>query len=127
MAIEPAGAATGEIGVGGGNDLASQWARVKARMAVELGDATFNSWVKPVDMIGLGDGKVVLSAPTRFIRSWVASHQSERLLMLWREEDTSIERVEVMVRNDVRAPTEHTSPGEERQGTTGRPAPVPRV
>ncbi|MDF1627610.1 MAG: chromosomal replication initiator protein DnaA [Parvibaculaceae bacterium] len=127
MAIEPAGAATGEIGVGGGNDLASQWARVKARMAVELGDATFNSWVKPVDMIGLGDGKVVLSAPTRFIRSWVASHQSERLLMLWREEDTSIERVEVMVRNDVRAPTEHTSPGEERQGTTGRPAPVPQA
>ena len=66
----------GEIDVGGGNDRASQWARVKARMAVELGDATFNSWVKPVDMIGLGDGKVVLSAPTRFIRSWVASHLS---------------------------------------------------
>lgn len=110
----------GEIDVGGGNDLASQWARVKARMAVELGDATFNSWVKPVDMIGLGDGKVVLSAPTRFIRSWVASHQTERLLMLWREEDPSIQRVEIMVRNDVRAPSESVLPGEDRAPATPR-------
>ncbi|MEQ9518253.1 MAG: chromosomal replication initiator protein DnaA [Parvibaculum sp.] len=113
--------ATGELNVGGGNDLASQWARVKARMAVELGDATFNSWVRPVDMIGLGDGKVVLSAPTRFIRSWVASHQTERLLILWRDEDPTIERVEVMVRSDVRAPSDHGLPGEERHLNSSSP------
>lgn len=109
-----AGTDAGDDPLSGGNDLSSQWARVKARMAVELGDATYNSWLKPVDFIGIGDGQVMLAAPTRFIRSWVVAHQSERLLLLWQEEDRSIERLEILVRSDARATgAEQALPGEE--------------
>ncbi len=103
-----------EDSVMGGEDLSSQWARVKARMSVELGEATYNSWVKPLELIGIGDGQVMVSAPTRFIRSWVVAHQSERLLLLWQDEDPSIERVEVLVSADTRATgMEAPLPGDE--------------
>ena len=95
---------TGGNPVSGSDDLSAQWARVQARMSIELGDATFNSWLKPVDFIGIGDGQVVLAAPTRFIRSWIMAHQGERLLLLWQEEDRNVERLEILVRADTRAP-----------------------
>jgi len=97
-----------------GEDLSSQWARVKARMSVELGEATYNSWVKPLELIGIGDGQVMVAAPTRFIRSWVVAHQSDRLLLLWQDEDPSVERVEVLVSADTRATgMEAPLPGDE--------------
>lgn len=88
--------------VSGNDDLGTQWTRVKARMLVELGEATYNSWLKPVDLIGIGDGRVMLAAPTRFIRSWVVAHQAERLLLLWQEEDPKVERLEILVSTDSR-------------------------
>lgn len=94
---------TGGNPVSGSDDLSAQWARVQARMSIELGDATFTSWLKPVDFIGIGDGQVVLAAPTRFIRSWILAHQGERLLLLWQEEDRNVERLEILVRDDTRA------------------------
>ena len=99
------------------NDLAAQWARVQARMAVELGDATFNSWLKPVDLIGIGDGQVMLAAPTKFIRSWIMAHQGERLLMLWQEEDSAVERLEILVRSSADAGTAGNESGPRRTET----------
>lgn len=105
---------SGEDAPMSGDDLASQWARVKTRMSVELGDATFSSWVKPLDLIGIGDGQVMISAPTRFIRSWVLAHQSDRLLVLWQEEDETVARVEILVNADTRATgAEMPLPGDE--------------
>ncbi|HBM87101.1 MAG TPA: hypothetical protein DD437_01020, partial [Rhodobiaceae bacterium] len=110
----------------GGEDLSSQWARVKARMSVELGEATYNSWVKPLELIGIGDGQVMVAAPTRFIRSWVVAHQSDRLLLLWQDEDPSVERVEVLVSADTRATgMEAPLPGDETAGIVSQKPQAP--
>ncbi|HEY4343687.1 MAG TPA: chromosomal replication initiator protein DnaA [Parvibaculum sp.] len=77
--------------------LNAQWRRVRARLYAELGEATFNSWFKQIELIGVSAGRVTLAVPTRFIRNWLQSHYVERLMTLWSEEDASIDRVEVLV------------------------------
>lgn len=84
--------------------LSAQWRRVRARLLAELGEATFNSWFKQIELIGLGDGRVILAVPTRFIRNWLQSHYVERLTTLWGDEDASLNRVEILVQA-------HASPG----------------
>ena len=84
--------------------LSAQWRRVRARLLAELGEATFNSWFKQIQLIGLGDGRVILAVPTRFIRNWLQSHYVERLTTLWNDEDASLNRVEILVQA-------HASPG----------------
>jgi chromosomal replication initiator protein len=81
--------------------LGAQWRRVRARLLAELGEATFNSWFKQISLIGLGDGRVILAVPTRFIRNWLQSHYIERLAELWTEEDPLINRVEILVQAQV--------------------------
>ncbi len=78
--------------------LNEQWRRVRARLHAELGEATFNSWFKQIELIGVGDGRVMLAVPTRFIRNWLLSHYAERLSTLWGEEDPALSRIEVLVR-----------------------------
>lgn len=81
--------------------LAAQWRRVRARLLAELGEATFNSWFKQIELIGLGDGRVILAVPTRFIRNWLQSHYAERMATLWSEEDPNLTRVEILVQAHV--------------------------
>lgn len=78
--------------------LAERWRRVRARLLAELGEATFNSWFRQIELIGVGDGRVMLAVPTRFIRNWLISHYEERLSALWREEDPALTHVEILVR-----------------------------
>jgi chromosomal replication initiator protein len=81
--------------------LVAQWRRVRARLLAELGEATFNSWFKQIELIGLGDGRVILAVPTRFIRNWLQSHYAERMATLWSEEDPQLTRVEILVQAHV--------------------------
>lgn len=102
--------------------LEDQWRRVRARLLAELGEATFASWVKPIDLIGVGDGRVVLAVPTKFFRDYIQSHFAERLATLWREEDNSFQRIDVMVSTEAVRPVERQSerPGER----SAHPSPV---
>jgi chromosomal replication initiator protein len=71
-----------------------------------LGDTTFNSWLKALVLISVEGDKVVLGSPTRFLRDWVVSHYADRLRQAWAQEDSTIAKVDVVVRSDVlRQPT----------------------
>lgn len=97
-------------------DLATQWARIRSRLRAEVGEATYASWFKQIDLIGIGDGHVMLAVPTRFIRSWIASHFADRLLALWQSEDPAIVKVDVLVR--VNSGQEETSQNEAAPAPT---------
>ncbi|WP_339639554.1 chromosomal replication initiator protein DnaA [uncultured Parvibaculum sp.] len=84
--------------------LADQWRRVRSRLQAELGEATFNSWFKQVELVGVDDGRVALAVPTRFIRNWIASHYADRLGELWADEDSGYARVDIAVSADAAAP-----------------------
>ncbi len=81
---------------------AEQWQRVKARLKTELGEDVFSSWFGRVDFEEADVSSVYLSVPTRFLKSWIASHYSERLLALWNNERKGIARIELIVRGAMR-------------------------
>jgi chromosomal replication initiator protein len=82
----------------------SQWARVKRRLRVEVGEDIFSSWFARMDLEAVeGDG-VRLSVPTRFLKSWILAHYAERVLTCWQAEDPTIQRIDLGVRSAVLRP-----------------------
>jgi chromosomal replication initiator protein len=75
-----------------------KWDRVRTRLRSEFGDATFNSWLKPLQLDGASEGRLTISVPTRFMRDWVISNYADRIQALWRGEDSGVQSVEILVR-----------------------------
>ncbi len=92
-----------EAADGGEKQLAMQWHRVRSRLRAELGDATFNSWFKVLNVDGMQRGRVILSVPTQFICSWIEAHYTARILDYWKLEDTTVRQIEVKVQEGGRA------------------------
>ncbi len=76
-----------------------RWRRVKERLRSELGDDVFTSWFGRMELETAADGVLRLSVPTRFLRNWIQSHYSERVLGRWQEEEPAITRLELSVRS----------------------------
>ncbi|MDD3445275.1 MAG: chromosomal replication initiator protein DnaA [Zavarzinia sp.] len=74
------------------------WTAVKKRLRLELGDNTFQSWIRPLSLVEprLPD-TVVLAVPTTFMRDYVRSHFADRLTALWRTEAPDVAMVEFQV------------------------------
>jgi chromosomal replication initiator protein len=77
--------------------LTAQWARVRARLRAEVGEATFRSLLKPLTLEDMKDGSVFISVPTRFMRDWVDTQYGERLLELWSKENPNITSVNIAI------------------------------
>jgi chromosomal replication initiator protein len=90
------------------NDMTStdqeRWQRVKNRLRSELGDDVFSSWFARMELDAVDKGAVRLSVPTRFLRNWIQSHYSEKVLSNWQAEDPSITRLELSVRSATMRP-----------------------
>ncbi len=98
------------------------WSWVRDRLREEFGEATFNNWLGPLDIESLEDGAVVLSAPTRFLRDWVAPRYGDRIRALWRRRDGSVQTVEILVKTGApRAARQPVTPSEASPGTTQGP------
>src|SRR5215813_9109814 len=77
--------------------LNAQWARVRGRLRAEFGEATFRSWLKPLNLAGKRGADLRVSVPSRFMRDWVATHYADRLKALWSSENPEVRTVEVIV------------------------------
>jgi chromosomal replication initiator protein len=86
------------------------WDRVKRRLRAELGEDVFGSWFARVDFEGASAGVVRLSVPTVFLKGWIKSHYGERLLALWRQEDETVRRVDVIRRTALRIVADEPAP-----------------
>ncbi len=86
---------------GQGDDvLKAQWETVSDRLRAEIGEAAFQSWIKPMSIRGVSDGVVDATVPTRFMRDWIVAHYAERIATLWQDEAPAVGSVEVAVRSD---------------------------
>ena len=101
-------------------DVESQWRRVRARLRSEVGEAAFNSWLKPLSLMGMGDGEVELAVPTRFMRDWVVSHYADRLRSLWSDESPSVRAVNVRINPPARPAARPTDGSEETDESDDR-------
>ena len=86
-------------GVENGAGIEASWQRIRSELRSELGDATFDSWMKPLELVGIESNRVILAIPTRFMRDWISNNHIEKVLSLWQGEAMNIERVELIVRS----------------------------
>jgi chromosomal replication initiator protein len=75
------------------------WSRVKKRLQAELGDAIYTSWFARMELESLDLDTARISVPTRFLKSWIQSHYSERLLACWQAEQATVRRIDLSVRS----------------------------
>jgi chromosomal replication initiator protein len=68
---------------------------------VELGEDIFSSWFGRMECDNVEADTVKLSVPTRFLRSWIQSHYTEKLLGCWQAELPTVSRIEVTTRSAV--------------------------
>ena len=73
------------------------WQEVCENLRSEIGEAAYQSWVKPMTVRGVSDDTARISVPTRFMRDWVVAHYVDRLGVLWNEIDSNISSVEISV------------------------------
>ncbi len=106
--------------------IEAQWARVRARLREEYGDAAFRSWLKPLTLVVVEDGEVRIAVPTRFMRDWVRSHYADGVLAAWRAENKAIKSVEIVVltaqSEPARPPQPAQSPGQAARAAFKGPA-----
>lgn len=114
---------TAEITAIDGN-MHGKWRRIQSRLRAELGEDVFTSWFGRVELEAY-DGRVMqVSVPTKFLRNWLQSHYSDRLLACCSAELTSgVDRLEFRVRQPHDAAT-----AERRNAERGAPkAEAPRL
>src|SRR3974377_2597992 len=76
-----------------------RWRMVKDQLRSELGEDVFSSWFGRMELEAVENGSVRLSVPTRFLRNWIQSHYSEKVLLKWQSEEPDIMRLELTVRS----------------------------
>ncbi len=75
--------------------LTEQWARVRARLQVEVGEVEYRTWLKQVALAGVDGDEVTVILPTRFLRDWVSKEYGDLITALWQAENPAIRRVDI--------------------------------
>ncbi len=80
------------------NSGATIWENVKTSLKKQLGQATFNSWIKPLAFVSYNNGVLHICAPTKFISSWVMSHYGSKIKLV---SAGAIKQIEIEVNSEV--------------------------
>lgn len=78
------------------------WARIARRLQAELGEEVYSSWFGRLELEGFSDRQASLSVPTKFLKSWIQSHYSDKILALISGEFPAIDSVTINVRATTR-------------------------
>lgn len=78
-------------------EIKALWTSIHDNMRNEFGEAVFRSWLKPMILQASYHGTLEVSVPTRFMRDWIQSHYSARILELCTEKNPDIRRLEIVV------------------------------
>lgn len=92
-------------------EIKTLWNAVHDALREEFGEAVFRSWLKPLTLQACYHGALEVSVPTRFMRDWIQSHYSARILELCSARNHEIRRIEiVVVQTGTRDVAEETKP-----------------
>ena len=79
------------------SNLQETWTKVQSRLRAELGEDVFSSWFGRVELEQYESGCVQFSVPTRFLKSWLKSHYSDRVVKAFSTELKDVEGVDFRV------------------------------
>ncbi|MGN6670823.1 MAG: chromosomal replication initiator protein DnaA [Candidatus Nucleicultricaceae bacterium] len=73
------------------------WRHVSSFFPNAFGQDTTKSWLSPLKFKDFLSGRFIISAPTRFMRDWVATNCSETILKLLQETNPTIFALDIIV------------------------------
>lgn len=88
-------------------ELRGKWQRIQQRIRAELGDDLFNSWFGRMELDSYANGQLLLSVPTRFLKSWVENHYIGKLQKAVTAELEGVVHVTLRVRTQGQAALVH--------------------
>ncbi len=100
-----------------------RWLKVKEKLRAEVGEDIFQSWFARMDLERVDSNTAHLSVPTRFLKSWIQSHYTDRVLACWQSENADVQKIEVIVRSAVI----RTAPPKAKPPEIAEPHRDPRV
>ncbi len=65
-----------------GQELTAAWSKICETLRAEIGEASYQSWIKPMRLLGQEGELVRAGVPTRFMREWIQAHYQDRLAEL---------------------------------------------
>ena len=77
------------------------WSDILTALRDECGIPTFESWLRPLALVGVDGDTVHLAAPSHFLADWVSSNFLERLRGHWSAQLPGVRHVALAVRSDV--------------------------
>ncbi len=105
--------------------LVSSWDRICRQIRAEIGEDVYTSWFTSVALESCANECVRLSVPTRFLRNWIQTHYSGKLLKLWAAENSEVRKVELVVRSTLSKMEEVAKPSNSAVQQTDRPGRPP--
>ena len=96
------------------------WQRVCRRLRAEVGEDVFNSWFGRLELDEIQDEVARLSVPTKFLKSWIQSHYTDRILTALASEVHAVASHAIVVRTSGRVaaarPVEASAPTRYEDG-----------
>jgi len=80
-------------------NVQDSWKTVNKSLRIQVGEDLYNSWFTRMEPHKIENGVLTLSLPTLFLKSWIKSRYSDKLLEIWKAEIPEINQVELRVRN----------------------------
>jgi chromosomal replication initiator protein len=102
------------------------WGRVLGRLRREVGETAYRSWFRSMTVERMTGDEGVIAVPTRFLRNWVATHYSDRLLTLWQSENEAVRRISFVVATNG-APHEPVLQGDKESAPAARAVAAPSL
>ena len=79
---------------------AAGWQHVQHVLVTQYGEAVWRSWLKPLKFVSVESGVATLAVPSRFMKEWVVSNYGADMLNIWRSQDASVLKVELIIREE---------------------------
>ncbi len=105
-------------------DVKTRWDRVAQRLRAELGEDLYTSWFARMEPEDLDSGRLTVSVPTRFLKSWIETHYLSKLQKIGEAELGHLDSVHVRVRMRGGVPAKPAS--EEAVPASAAPAAAPQ-
>jgi chromosomal replication initiator protein len=105
------------------SEIEQEWEAVRDLLRDEVGETAYATWLQPLVPAEVDGDRVVIGAPTPFLRDWVVAHYADRIRSAWHHVNPRIRKVALDVRQDARPRAAERSPAPAAaEDTTAAPA-----
>ncbi|GAB4162754.1 MAG: chromosomal replication initiator protein DnaA [Rickettsiaceae bacterium] len=87
------------------------WKSVSRDLVRHYGEDLYNNWFSKISFCELqGDGMVLLSAPSNFVRDWIKSNYFDIISKFWWNHDSTIKSLDIITRETAKSNVELVQP-----------------